>query len=252
MFIVPVFLSVIWNWRKQTVLLDTSVSPGQSSGSVIDLFNAHFIAGNPPPRIFHRADRVVMGNLLAEKGENYHSEMIQGRSGSVSLSPYNLSGWAEIVDWISSPLKDFIMIGARNKKEGQVGIFVTKHKVRWLATGPVTLGLYSQWLLILCSHTYRHFLLQPGLTQRGIKVWHYSVCLLYFIGRMSSCAVNAALKEVFFFSASDSARSFDHGYNLMITAVSRRSRDKRSEGSSNQKGYSAVLGRGWPHYGFAH
>lgn len=78
--------------------MDTGVSPGQSSGSVIDLFNAHFIAGNTPPRIFHQADRVVIGNLLAERGENYRSEMIQGRSGSVSLLPYNLSGWAELVD----------------------------------------------------------------------------------------------------------------------------------------------------------
>lgn len=32
---------------------------------VIDLLNAHFIAGNPPPRIFQKADRVVIGNLLA-------------------------------------------------------------------------------------------------------------------------------------------------------------------------------------------
>lgn len=49
--------------------------PANDLGAVIDLFNAHFIAGNPPPRIFQKADRVVIGNLLAQKEENYCSEI---------------------------------------------------------------------------------------------------------------------------------------------------------------------------------
>lgn len=78
--------------------MDTSASPSQSSGSVIDCFNAHFIAGNPLPSIFQKADRVVIGNLLAEKGGNYRSEMTSTQSDSMSLSPLDLFGWAEIVD----------------------------------------------------------------------------------------------------------------------------------------------------------
>lgn len=35
--------------------------------TLIDLFNVHCIAGNPLPSIFQKTDRVVMGNLLAEK-----------------------------------------------------------------------------------------------------------------------------------------------------------------------------------------
>lgn len=78
--------------------MDTSASPSQSSGLVIDRFNAQFIAGNPLPSIFQKADRVVRGNLLAEKGGNYRSEMTSTQSGSTSLSPLDLFGWAEIVD----------------------------------------------------------------------------------------------------------------------------------------------------------
>lgn len=65
---------------------------------MIDLFNAHFIAGNPPPRLSLSADSVVIGNLLAEKGGNYRSEITSTQSGKMSFSPLKLFGWTERVD----------------------------------------------------------------------------------------------------------------------------------------------------------
>lgn len=56
---------------------------------MIDVFNADFITGNPLLRIFQKADKVVIGNLPAEKGVNYRPEMTSTQSDSMSLSPLN-------------------------------------------------------------------------------------------------------------------------------------------------------------------
>lgn len=92
---------------------------------MIDLFNADFIASNPPLRIFQKADRVVIGNLLAEKGGNCCSEMTSNQSFQAAFqSSEAFWGRAEIDDRISSPFKDFIMIET-TKREQQVAVLVT-------------------------------------------------------------------------------------------------------------------------------
>lgn len=59
--------------------------------TLMDLFNAHFIAGNPLPSIFQKADRVVMGNLLAEKrGEIAVQKSLQLKALKQPFSPRNL------------------------------------------------------------------------------------------------------------------------------------------------------------------
>lgn len=168
----PISLSVICNWRKQTVLLDTSASPSQWCDSVIDLFNAHFIAGNPPLRIFQKADRVVMGNPLAEKRENYRTEITSTQSSkrqpvSQSPGPFWL-GWNSWLNFLTSPR----VRCDRNKKETkneQVGIFVTKHKIRQRCDSLLALWHWDFTVIDSCfyvvTHTVQLFLLQAGGTQ---------------------------------------------------------------------------------------
>lgn len=103
---------------------------------VIDLLNVHFTAGNPRPRIFQKADRVVIGNLLAgEKGGgNYRSEMTSTQSGAASLSrfpePFSRAGQKELAVF-PSPLKDSTTIGAKKIKRQESGNICdqTQHEV---------------------------------------------------------------------------------------------------------------------------
>lgn len=152
-------LSFIWNWRKYTILLDTTASPSQSSSSVIDLFNAHFTANNSLLRIFQKADRVVIGNLHAEKGQNYRFEMTSTQSSSMSLIPLNplWLGWNRWLKFFTS--QRFHHDRNKGGKKGQAYSISgnicdkTQNKVEmWVATDFVMLGIYVVMQTDICFY----------------------------------------------------------------------------------------------------
>lgn len=90
-----------------------------------------------------------------------------------------------------------------------------------------------EWLLAPKDQNFKHtgsylFFYQLG-SKEGLSVWGQDP-----------------------FSVSNRAGFPDSSHKLMITSVCHRSHGKKYSGSSNQRGYSAALVQGWPHYAFPH
>lgn len=185
--------------EKSTLLLDTSANARHWLGSMKDISNTHFIAGNSPLRTSQQAERVVIGSLLTEKRENYRSEMTWGQSSKeqlvyLSLRTFFRSVWGggggtEIADWISITSHRFHQDGTKKKQQperrGQEGIFVTKHTQQseiktkcWPRD-----RFYSHWFPALCSHTCSHFYHRLAEVLQRCRVFFFIVWKRQYLDR---------------------------------------------------------------------
>lgn len=214
-----------------------SIIASLSYGCTMDLFNAHFLAGNPPAADFSECWQSGY-NLLVENGGNYGPEMTWTESHSVSRLATSLAELQPLT-WIFSPLKDFIMIGTRWEERETSGNICdqTQRMVKMGSCNTVN----------LCSHTFRHFSLQAKHSGSAAQRFSSDVQTHNSHKHSLFLSADAGTAEILLWRRPKGSR-LSSTWWLWLQDMGHVINDVW--GSTNQKEYAAALHQGWPHYGF--